>query len=135
MTPEQRDELLQALNRLGDPEDAAALAAARQAAELVGTAETSWDDLIRAPLDDDEPGEEAEDEAPATAPELNEQAASSAENKEASALIEKLLARDLYEGTREELLAYQEDIAAGEFQADDLQYLRALDSRLQSKKK
>ena len=134
MTPEQREDLIQALNRLGDPDDSSALTAARQAAELVNGQNMSWDELLANPQDDSEP---EVDEAPAAppVPELTEQAASSEENKEALALIDKLLERDLFEGTRDELLAYKDDISAGEFQADDLRYLHALDKRLAGKKK
>ena len=48
-------------------------------------------------------------------------------------LIESLLARpNLFDGTRDELLGYKEDIAAGEFHPADSRYLRVLSKRLKN---
>ncbi|MCZ6452915.1 MAG: hypothetical protein O6909_01620, partial [Alphaproteobacteria bacterium] len=52
-------------------------------------------------------------------------------NAETLALIEKLLAKpDRSDALREELKEYKEDIAQGEFNAKDHQYVRALYARL-----
>ncbi len=133
MTPEQRTDLLESLDRLADEDDAAALAAARKATELAAAIGKPWDELLvdEATTNGDELAHE--EAAPETSqPQtVSETQASTAENKEALQLIEALLSRkNLFEGTRDELLAYKEDIAEGEFQADDLRYLRSLSNRL-----
>lgn len=131
MTPEQRAELIESLEGLAAADDPTALAAARRTSEIGTALNSSWDELlIHAEL------EEEEDEATTPldgepAPD-DEQPTSSEEGRQALKLIESLLSRkNLYEGTRDEILSYKEDIAAGEFHADDLRYLKALSSRLQ----
>ncbi len=128
ITPEQRAELIESLVGLAEADDPAALAAARKANEIMTGLNSSWDELLvhGAPEEDEAP-------TPLTAePAPDERPASSEEGRHALKLIESLLSRgNLFEGTREELLGYKEDIAAGEFQADDLRYLKALSRRLQ----
>ncbi|MEE8545811.1 MAG: hypothetical protein V3T29_08360, partial [Alphaproteobacteria bacterium] len=54
---------------------------------------------------------------------------------EALKLIERLLEKSgLLEETRAELREYKKDIAAGEFEAMDRRYLKALDARLAKRK-
>ena len=109
-------------------DDVAALAAARKTSESVASLNSTWDELLI-------PAEPEEDEAagPIAAEHVpDEQPASSEENGQALKLIESLLARkNLFEGTRQELRDYKEDIAAGEFHTDDLRYLKSLSRRLQ----
>ena len=133
MTPEQRAELLASLNALSAEGDEEALAAARNAARQVEELQTSWDALLADAADDVDEAEAEEPEAPPA--EEAETPTSKGEHKEALKLIDGLLARDkLLDATRDDLLAYKEDIAAGEFLASDLRYLKALNSRLQGKR-
>lgn len=128
MTPEQRAELIEGLNSLAEDDDPSALAAARKASEIVASLNSSWDELLISA----EPETDEETAPPAEESELDEQPASSEESRHGLKLIETLLSRrNLFEGTREELHGYKEDIAAGEFQPDDLRYLKALSRRLQ----
>ena len=132
MTPEQRSELIEGLNGLADADDPSALATARKISGIVASLDSSWDELlIPAELDEDE--DEDEDEALFAAEQSpDEQPVPSEDGRKALKLIESLMSRrSLYEGTREELRGYKEDIAAGEFLADDLHYLKALSRRLQ----
>lgn len=124
-----RDTLLEALSDIGSDDDATAAEAGRAATAQLLEAGLRWTDIlvadfatIQAPAS----ASGAEDADATAAP------ASAAENADdALVLIEQLLARDnLYEGTRDELLAYKEDIAGGEFDDDDLTYLNALYARV-----
>lgn len=140
-----RDALIRELEQLGDADDATVLAAARSIAALVAAADADWDGLL-APHGDaspveqptttvdepaDEPADETADEPaepPAAAPEV---VADGDDFAAEVAIIDKLLARpELFEGTRQELEASREDIAAGEFLAADRKYLHALNARL-----
>jgi hypothetical protein len=125
-----RDELLATLSRLSDSDDATAAAAGRAAVGLLADAGLGWPDIIIAApaLAEGAPEPEADAEAEA-APATPADAAKNSED--ALVLIEQLLARkSLYEGTRDDLLAYKEDIAAGEFDDADLAYLNALYARV-----
>ncbi|WP_422367684.1 hypothetical protein [Pelagibius sp.] len=138
--PLQRDELIALLSKLGSPEDEEVLTAARQLHGNLEAAGTSWDELIlpeepedyEPALDDeaeDEFEDEGEEEAVEDEPLSPEQ--QTAQNAEALALIEKLLARpDSSAALREELEGYKEDIAEDEFTAADYRYLLALQARL-----
>lgn len=139
--PLQRDELIALLSKLGSAEDEEVLTAARQLHANLEAAETSWDELIlpEEPEDpedyepdlDDEAEDEFEDEEEAVEDEPLSPEQQTAQNAEALALIEKLLARpDSSAALREELEGYKEDIAEDEFTAADYRYLRALHTRL-----
>ena len=138
--PLERDTLIALLSKLGSEEDADVLAAARELHGRLQDAEVSWEELIvpegdgeDLPDEDEETLDEAEealsedeDDEAERSPEQQE-----AENAEALAIIEKLLARAGHsEALREELKGYKEDIAEDEFTAADLRYLRALAARL-----
>ncbi|MGE0254028.1 MAG: hypothetical protein AB7N54_16495 [Alphaproteobacteria bacterium] len=128
MTAPDRDRLIEALDRLGDPDDATALAAAREAASAMKDADLDWDDVLTLPRDEEDAGDMAETGEGVAAP------VAVGDNAEALSTIERLLARPgLFEGTREELLGYRADIAAGEFDAEDRRYLAALAARLGGK--
>jgi hypothetical protein len=126
-----RDALLAALSEIGSDDDATAAEAGRAVAALLGDSGLAWADILV-------PDFEAVTAATATfagdgdTEGASEPAATVAENADdALVLIEQLLTRDnLYEGTRDELLAYKEDIAAGEFDGGDLTYLNALYARV-----
>lgn len=128
MTAPDRDRLIEALDRLGDSDDATALAAAREAAGAMKDAGLDWDDVLTLPRDDEASVDATgTDEAPVAPVAVGD-------NAEALSTIERLLARPgLFEGTREELLGYRADIAAGEFDAEDRRYLAALAARLGGK--
>ena len=139
--PLQRDELIALLSKLGSAEDEEVLTAARQLHANLEAAETSWDELILPeepedpedyePALDDEAEDEFEDEEEAVEDEPLSPEQQTAQNAEALALIEKLLARpDSSAALREELEGYKEDIAEDEFTAADYRYLRALHTRL-----
>lgn len=123
-----RDELLAALSRLDDSDDASAAEAARAASTLLSEAGLAWSDIIvpAATI-------AALAEPPAAASETATPANAATNTDDALVLIDKLLARDsLYEGTRDDLLAYKEDIAEGTFDDSDLAYLNALYARVMS---
>jgi hypothetical protein len=124
-----REELLAALSQIADDNDDAAAEAGRIAAALLADAGLAWTDVILpqealAGLDagDAETGNTAN-----AAADIDK----AANEKDALVLIDRLLERkNLYHGTREELLAYKDDIAAGEFAASDLVYLNSLYARV-----
>lgn len=127
-----RAEFLSVLAQLANDDESKIIEAAQEAAMLVGDSGLDWSDLIIteeaiASLHPDEP--EVEDSTPGTASDIQK----AVTNEDALVLIGRLLDRkNLYEGTREELLAYKDDIKANEFEADDLAYLNALYARVMS---
>ncbi len=128
--PLNRDEVIRLLDQLGDDQDADVLQAARELHRQITAAGMDWDDLLVADAaaesadGDDSPVEEVEEaEAPP--------AAKQGKNADSLALIEKLLAMpNRSEALREELEEYKADIANGEFEARDHEYVRALYKRL-----
>ena len=140
-----RGELIGLLDRLGDEADQQVVEAARTIHQRVTSTGVTWDELLvpdyveepdEEPEEkpDEEPDEdpdedEGEDEEDREAPDDRARLAEG-ESADALALVENLLARDIADTTREELLGYKEDIAEGEFDEDDLEYLRALAARL-----
>jgi hypothetical protein len=116
-----RDSLIALLDRLGDADDAKALAAAREIHQRVTAASLKWSDLLL-PTDGD--GTDAADgEALLDRP--------AAPVSEDYALVDLLLARrDLSQDTREELTGLRADIDSGEFTARDRKYLQNLEARL-----
>ena len=126
-----RAELLSALAKLADADDGVVAAAGRSAAGLIAGADLDWPDVIvpqdtlsALGVDDDD-----DDEEPVIG--VTADFDKAATNDDALLLIGRLLERkNLYEGTREDLVAYKDDIAAGEFDASDLAYLNALSARI-----
>ena len=117
-----REKLIGLLDKLGSEGDEDVLSAARTIHTQVAESGQTWDQLLTGPEVPDTDWE-ADEEA-------DEEVTTSAGDREALSLIAKLLAKPgLYEGTRQELEGYKEDIAAGEFTAADRTYLRALQAR------
>jgi hypothetical protein len=116
-----RDSLIALLDRLGDADDAKAMAAAREIHQRVTAANLKWSDLL---LPTDGGGTDAADgEALLDRP--------AAPVSEDYALVDQLLARrDLSRDTREELTGLRADIDSGEFTARDRKYLQNLEARL-----
>lgn len=127
-----RAELLAALAKLADSDDTAAAAAGRVAAAMVADAGLDWSDIV---VPESTIAALAPDPAPVAASTDAAAIGEATTNSDAIALIDRLLARaNLYEGTREELVAYRKDIAEGTFDVDDLAYLNALYARVTSNK-
>lgn len=124
-----RDSFIGLLNSLGDPDDATALAAAREVNRRMTDAGLAWDELLVRPGEPAAVGVagpvDLEDEA-YTVP---------AGSEEDAALIDRLLAGyDLSTDTRQELLDLKGDIGAGEFTPADGKYVRDLAARLGRRK-
>jgi hypothetical protein len=123
-----RDELLANLSHLNDDDDATVAEAGRAAASLLAASGLDWPDVVLSPA---ALATLAATAVPDDAMAHAETPSAAKTSDDALLLIEHLLARDsLYEGTREDLVAYREDIAAGEFTDDDLAYLNALYARV-----
>jgi hypothetical protein len=127
-----RDNLIGLLEKLGSESDEEVLSAARAISVQVSESGQSWDELLAEPelqdaeWDADEEVDEEVDEDDSTSSEE-----SAAGDSEALSLIGKLLSKPgLYEGTRQELEGYKEDIAEGEFTGADRKYLRVLHKRV-----
>ena len=120
-----RDSFIVLLDKLGDADDAACLAAAREIHQRMQQSNLQWSDLL-VPVG--RAAEGADDvEAPAGEP-LDEPSQAGSDDY---ALIDRLLARSaLSDDTREELTGMRADIASGEFSARDRKYLQSLDARL-----
>ena len=122
-----RDKLIGLLEKLGGESDEEVLSAARAINAEVAESGQSWDALLAEP---EMPDAEWDAAAEVDEEELASPEEAAAGDREALSLIAKLLAKpDLYDGTRQELEDYKEDIAAGEFTGADRQYLRALHAR------
>ena len=127
-----RNNLIGLLEKLSAEQDEDVLSAARAISAQVAESGQTWDQLLTEPempdADWDAP-EKADEEADKDEKASPEEAA--AGDREALSLIAKLLAKPgLYEGTRQELEGYKEDIAAGDFTGADRKYLRTLHARL-----
>ncbi len=135
-----RDGLISLLQELNNDDDEKVLKAARALRGGMRASGRTWDDLLRdsndesrsreettEDIDDDDDDDESEDE-----PEDKKATTSvSMDNDEALKLIDKMLKKsNVSASMREELMGYKEDIADGEFEASDRQYLRALHARL-----
>ena len=126
-----RAELLELLGRLGAPDDASVLAAARALHGRISESGLTWDTLLQLDADatgreqDESPPEETSSDAPGERP--------SAGKAEVAFLIERLLARTTISDTlREELVDFKRAIADGSFDEMDAQYVRALAKRLRA---
>jgi|JI10StandDraft_1071094.scaffolds.fasta_scaffold87861_2 hypothetical protein len=131
-----RDRLIATLDRLGSPEDAEALAAARAADAMLKQDNLTWDALIARPDDAahdlDDAADDAGGDAPghvhadddAVAPPVGDTAADIAE-------IDRLLALStLSEDTRSMLEDLKSDAKEGVFSAADRRYVQGLRRRL-----
>lgn len=127
-----RDNLIGLLEKLGAERDEDVLSAARAIGAQVAASGQTWDQLLteaEMPEADWDAPDEADVEAAASPGEA------AAGDREALSLIAKLLAKPgLYEGTRQELEGYKEDIAEGEFTGADRKYLRSLHARMAKSK-
>lgn len=123
-----RDSFIALLDRLGDADDAAVLAAARSIDARVRDAGLDWNDLLVPP-----PAAVVEDAEPAVgeAPPETDSEPDAAECAHDLALIDALLARpSLSPETRVELQEMRGQIADGNHTRMDSRYLRGLHARL-----
>jgi hypothetical protein len=130
-----RDSFIALLNRLGDPDEAEALATAREIDRRVRESGLTWSELLAPPSSatgikgadyDNYQGAFTDDD-------LFDIASGRPSGSYGSdtALIEELLKnQDLTPETRQELLDFKSDIAEGEFTDMDAKYLRDLHARL-----
>ena len=130
-----RDSFIALLNRLGDPDEAEALAAAREIDRRVRESGLTWSELLVPPSS--AAGSEGEGydnyRGAFTDDDLFDVASGRPSGSYGSdtALIEELLTnQDLTPETRQELLDFKSDIAEGEFTDMDAKYLRDLHARL-----
>ncbi len=126
-----REDILQLQEKLGSEQDDEVLAAARELQGKIATAGLSWEDLL-APEADAEDTDHGED----SVPEPSEAPAGKARGDgDTLALIDKMLAKPgVSEDFREELEGYKEDIAEGEFEDSDHEYIRAVYKRLSARR-
>ena len=130
--PPSRDDLIGLLDRLGSDRDEEVLAAARELRARIADAGLTWEDLLAHEEDTGDAGEGAEEHGPEP---TEAPAAKGGGNAETLALIGKMLAKpDISEDFREELEGYKQDIAEGEFEDRDHDYVRALHKRLSSRR-
>jgi hypothetical protein len=128
-----RDSFIALLNRLGDPDEAEALAAAREIDRRIRESGLTWSELLVPPSSatnaenyDDYRGAFTDDDLFDMTPGRPRESYGSD-----TALIEELLTnQDLTPETRQELIDFKSDIAEGEFTDMDAKYLRDLHARL-----
>jgi hypothetical protein len=128
--PLDRDSVIRLLDQLGSDQDAEVLAAARDLHAQINAAALRWDELLMpdGPLPADTVATIA---ATPESSESSPAAGANGNDGDTLTLIEQLLADpDRSEALREELEEYKTDIAEGEFDAKDHQYVRALYQRL-----
>lgn len=137
MTTMDRSSFIAQLDRLGDPDDAVALAAARAVAAQVAESGIGWNTLIVDP-----------DAAPPTAGATSAYTAEPAPDDDGedadspvsevtlaadAAIIDRMLVElELSDATRTELTDLRAAIAGGEYTRMDSRYLRGLYARLAS---
>ncbi len=126
-----REELIGLLERLGSEQDEEVLAAARELQSKIAAAELSWADLL---AHEAEVAETGEDERGPVVEHAEAPVGKAGGNGETLALIEKMLARPgISEDFREELEGYKQDLAEGEFEKSDHDYVRAVYKRLSAR--
>ena len=159
--PLERDDIIRLLERLGNEPDEEVLEAARQVHARITAAGMTWDDLLvpdqaaddtedTGDTDDTDDSDDADDiddsddtdDADAAGYEdLEDESAEPAaetagKNAESLTLIDKLLAKSgISTDLREELKGYKADIAEGDFEEADRQYLRAISERLSKRRR
>ncbi len=132
--PLDRDEVIRLLGQLGGDQDADVLQAARDLHAQITAAGLDWDELLipdasleSANGDDTVAPDDMDAANTAAAPSAGKQG----KDADTLALLDKLLAMpNRSDALREELEEYKADIANGEFEARDHQYVRALYDRL-----
>lgn len=128
-----RDDLIGLLDRLGSERDEEVLEAARELRDRLAEAGLTWEDLLVPEEDAGAAGAGAEEPGPAPAEEAA--GGKTGGDAETLALIGKMLARPgISEDFREELEGYKQDIAEGEFEQRDHDYVRALYKRLSKRR-
>ena len=127
-----RDQLIATLDRLGSPEDAEALAAARAADAMLKQENLTWDALIVRPADPAHVTDDGEDDdAPGHVHDGGDEAPLSGDAASDRAGIDRLLAlTTLSEDTRSMLEDLKSDIEEGTFSAADRRYVQNLERRL-----
>lgn len=127
-----RDQLIATLDRLGSPEDADALAAARAADAMLKQENLTWDALIARPGDAAPDLDDAGDDAPGHVHAGDDAAAAPVgDTAEDMAEIDRLLALStLSEDTRAMLEDLKSDAKEGVFSAADRRYVQGLQRRL-----
>ena len=138
-TPD-RDNVIELLEQLGEPDDVQALSAARNLHGIISDSGLTWDDLLvpdgEATTEQDHYGDEDFDDADEGEPDFDDEVVPTGEAAADIKKIVKLLERkDISAALREELEGYKEDIEEGDFTASDRQYLSALQKRLSGSSK
>lgn len=134
-----RDRFIATLERLGSPEDAEALAAARELDRLLKQDNLTWDALIARPEDEARLIDESDDGEPGhvhAGPVSAEDEPVSGDAAADRAAIERLLALStLSDDTRSMLEDLKSDVQEGLFSAADRRYVQGLERRLNPSKK
>ena len=138
-TPD-RESVIELLEKLGDPDDAQSLAAARELHGFVSGSGLSWDDLLvpdgeaaATPQSYDDDDFDGADENESS---FDDQVVPAGDAAADVKRIDQLLNRsDISASLREELEGYKEDIEEGDFTASDRQYIEALQKRLSGSSK
>lgn len=128
-----RDRFIATLDRLGSPEDAEALAAARELDRTLKQENLTWDALIARPEDETRLLDDADDGEPGHIHAGGEPTGGDGTGDAAAdrAAIERLLAlTTLSEDTRSMLEDLKSDLQEGLFTAADRRYLQGLERRL-----
>ena len=138
-TPD-RDNVIELLEQLGEPDDVQALSAARNLHGVISDSGLTWNDLLvpdgEATTEQDHYGDEDFDDADEGEPDFDDEVVPTGEAAADIKRIVKLLERkDISAALREELEGYKEDIEEGDFTASDRQYLSALQKRLSGSSK
>jgi hypothetical protein len=121
--------MIDLLSRLGDASDETALAAARELNRQISESGRTWDDLLRANLDDADDAD-AEPEPTEASSAIGGDAPTGGK-AEVARLIDRLLARKTISDTlREDLEEIKRNLADGTFDDMDAKYVRALAKRL-----
>ena len=132
-----RGELIELLNKLGDSSESEILNSARIIHRKVTSAETTWNELLVPDhTDEDELSEDDswDEDAPSDDDswdvDSGTETLQDSDSSDALKIIEKLLSGKISDTTREELIGYKDDIAEGDFDKNDLKYLKALSGRI-----
>ena len=138
-TPD-RDNVIELLEQLGEPDDVQALSAARNLHGIISGSGLTWDDLLvpdgEATTGQDHYRDEEFDDADEGEPDFDDEVVPTGEAAADIKNIVQLLERkDIAAALREELEGYKEDIEEGDFTASDRQYLSALQKRLSGSSK
>ena len=137
-----RDGLIALLQQLNSDEDERVLAAARALRGGMRASGKSWDDLLRGSNDEPSRSRDIEDGAKDSVEddvdddeteeiEISTSPSESMSDEDALKIIERMIKKlKVSAMMREELEGYKEDIADGEFDANDRRYLQSLYDRI-----